>query len=63
MRFFPPSIDEYQRRQAPGKVAVLVFTVLLAPALALYTDWRLGAAVIVAYGALGFGVWRVSKQR
>jgi len=33
------------------------------PIWAFVVDWRLGLAILAAYGALAFGVLRVSKQR
>src|SRR5262245_47615663 len=63
MRFFPRWPDEQQKREAPGRIAILALAIGLTPALAFWLDWRLGVFIVAAYAALAFGLWRVSNQR
>jgi hypothetical protein len=61
MRFF-------RRRDQPSeedraRVALVVLVAAITPVFAFLLDWRLGLFIFAAYAALGFGVWRVSRQR
>lgn len=51
------------REDAKHKLLALGLVVTLTPVFAFALDWRLGLAIVAAYGALAFGVWRVSRQR
>jgi hypothetical membrane protein len=51
------------REDAKYKLIMLGLVVALAPVLAFGLGWQLGVAILAAYGALAFGVWRVSRQR
>jgi len=62
MRFFIRRVDEW-KRDGPARLALLGTVVGLTPVFAFWLDWRLGLFILGAYAALGFGVWRVSKQR
>jgi hypothetical protein len=55
VRFFPGKSPEDVRRDEIPRVVVLAV-------YAFWLDWRLGLFIILAYSALGIGVWRESSD-
>jgi hypothetical protein len=63
MRCFDPKAGERQKDAGLFKVVALLFFLGLTPVWAFGLDWRLGVFILGAFGALGFGAWRVSRGR
>jgi len=63
MRLLRGRTREQEKRDAVPRVALLFALLASVPVVCLVVDWRLGLLVMGAYVALGFGVWRVSRQR
>lgn len=59
----PGRTPEQEKRDGKPRVALLVAFLASVPVVCFVVDWRLGLFVMGAYVALGFGVWRVSRQR
>lgn len=63
MRSFRNWTVERQRRDGEQKAAVLGVMIVLFPFFAFSLGWQVGVAILAAYAALAFGVWRVSRER
>ena len=55
--------DWPSKEGARARAIALGFGLAAVPIWSFILDWRLGLAIVGAYAALAFGVWRVSRER